>query len=147
LDISTGVAERDGNTPVHSYDYELQVGRPVDVPPDAGVAGFYEGTVVEENRTAAHVAGHVRERVEVAPVETDGIAAAPLVGRRQRVPGPGGVGVDVVAGAAVDDAARARDAVRAGACGTDLHDAGVRKVYVAADRAEGVRFDATDDEP
>lgn len=39
-------------------------------------------------------------------------------------------GADVVAGAAVDDPAAARDAVRAGACGTDLHDHGVRKGYV-----------------
>ncbi|WP_280586054.1 DUF364 domain-containing protein [Halorubrum sp. Boch-26] len=42
-------------------------------------------------------------------------------------------GVDVVAGAAVDDPGRARDAVAGGACGTDLHDRGVRKVYAARD--------------
>ena len=42
-------------------------------------------------------------------------------------------GVDVVAGAAVDDPDRARDAVAGGACGTDLHDRGVRKVYAARD--------------
>jgi hypothetical protein len=53
-------------------------------------------------------------------------------------------GVDAVAGAAVDDPDRVRDAVRAGACGTDLHDAGVRKVYAVADRASGVRFDTTE---
>jgi uncharacterized protein (DUF4213/DUF364 family) len=40
-------------------------------------------------------------------------------------------GVDVVAGAAVDDPARARAAVSGGACGTDLHDCGVRKVYAS----------------
>jgi uncharacterized protein (DUF4213/DUF364 family) len=39
-------------------------------------------------------------------------------------------GVDVVAGAAVTDPAGVRAAVRAGACGTDLHDSGVEKVYV-----------------
>ncbi len=44
-------------------------------------------------------------------------------------------GVDVVAGAAVSDPAPVRAAVRSGACGTDLHDAGVRKVYVAASGA------------
>ncbi|PCR90666.1 Rossmann-like domain-containing protein [Natrinema ejinorense] len=44
-------------------------------------------------------------------------------------------GVDVVAGASVADRARVREAVASGACGTDLHDAGVRKVYVAADRS------------
>ncbi|WP_410766155.1 Rossmann-like domain-containing protein [Haloferax sp. DFSO60] len=42
-------------------------------------------------------------------------------------------GVDVVAGASVADADRARTAIRAGACGTDLHDAGVQKVYAVRD--------------
>jgi hypothetical protein len=46
-------------------------------------------------------------------------------------------GVDVVAGGAVTDPATVRGAVRAGACGTDLHDAGVRKVYVAASETDG----------
>ena len=42
-------------------------------------------------------------------------------------------GVDIVAGAAVDDPVRTRHAVARGACGTDLHDRGVRKVYAARD--------------
>lgn len=42
-------------------------------------------------------------------------------------------GVDVVAGAAVDDPDLARAAVASGDCGTDLHDRGVRKVYAARD--------------
>jgi len=51
------------------------------------------------------------------------------------LPGPFfDAGVDVLAGAAVEDADAARAAVAAGACGTDLHDSGVRKVYVARDR-------------
>ncbi|MFB6089782.1 MAG: Rossmann-like domain-containing protein [Halobellus sp.] len=49
-------------------------------------------------------------------------------------------GVDVVAGASVVDTARARDAVAAGACGTDLHEAGVEKVCVAGARPAGVRL-------
>jgi uncharacterized protein (DUF4213/DUF364 family) len=40
-------------------------------------------------------------------------------------------GVDVVAGALVTDVDRVRERVAAGDCGTDLHDAGVEKVYVA----------------
>lgn len=40
-------------------------------------------------------------------------------------------GVDVVAGADVTDPEEARVAVADGACGTDLHDRGVRKVYAA----------------
>lgn len=47
-------------------------------------------------------------------------------------------GADVVAGAAVDDPAAARAAVRAGACGTDLHDHGVRKGYVATATPAGL---------
>jgi len=47
-------------------------------------------------------------------------------------------GADVVAGAAVDDPDAVRAAVRAGACGTDLHDAGLRKGVVAAADAAGV---------
>ncbi|MXV64164.1 hypothetical protein GS429_19260 [Natronorubrum sp. JWXQ-INN-674] len=47
-------------------------------------------------------------------------------------------GVDVLAGAAVTDPEGVREAVRAGACGTDLHDAGVRKVYTMVDEAAGL---------
>ncbi|MFB6256875.1 MAG: Rossmann-like domain-containing protein [Haloplanus sp.] len=54
-------------------------------------------------------------------------------------------GADAVAGATIDDAERVRTAVRTGACGTDLHDAGVRKGYVTADRADDVRFDTIDE--
>ena len=47
-------------------------------------------------------------------------------------PGPAfAAGVDVVAGARVDDPDRVRERVAAGDCGTDLHDTGVAKVYVA----------------
>ena len=53
-------------------------------------------------------------------------------------------GVDVVAGATVTDAAGVRAALRRGACGTDLHDAGLTKVYVARAAPSGIRFDASD---
>jgi hypothetical protein len=44
-------------------------------------------------------------------------------------PGPAfATGVDVVAGARVDDPDRVRERVAAGDCGTDLHDTGVAKV-------------------
>ena len=42
-------------------------------------------------------------------------------------------GVDLVAGARVRDVASVRDNIAAGDCGTDLHDAGLQKVYCAAD--------------
>lgn len=41
-------------------------------------------------------------------------------------------GVHLVAGAQVRDVAAVRAGIRAGDCGTDLHDAGLRKVYCAA---------------
>lgn len=50
------------------------------------------------------------------------------------LPGPAfDVGVTLLAGARVTHADRVADGIRAGACGTDLHDAGLQKVYVAAD--------------
>lgn len=42
-------------------------------------------------------------------------------------------GVTLLAGARVTDPDRVADDIRAGACGTDLHDSGLQKVYVAAD--------------
>ncbi|MFD1599525.1 Rossmann-like domain-containing protein [Halobellus rarus] len=53
-------------------------------------------------------------------------------------------GADVVAGATVTDAAGVRAALRRGACGTDLHDAGLRKVYVARATPSRIRLDASD---
>jgi uncharacterized protein (DUF4213/DUF364 family) len=53
-------------------------------------------------------------------------------------------GVDVVAGASVTDVAAVRDAVARGACGTDLHDAGLRKVYSAATAPTGLGLSRRD---
>ncbi|ELY43875.1 Rossmann-like domain-containing protein [Natronorubrum sulfidifaciens] len=47
-------------------------------------------------------------------------------------------GVTVVAGASVTDPSRVREAIRADACGTELHEAGVEKVYTVTDRPTGV---------
>lgn len=54
-------------------------------------------------------------------------------------------GVDVVAGASVSNPDLVRDAIARGACGTDLHDAGLRKVYTAATQPAGLRLDSTDE--
>lgn len=43
-------------------------------------------------------------------------------------------GADIVAGVVVDDPDRVRKTVLDGGCGTDLHDAGVRKVYARPQR-------------
>lgn len=65
-----------------------------------------------------------------------GVAPVVLVGATaSHLPGPAfDAGVGVVAGARVrrGDRDRVRDRIRAGDCGTDLHDAGVQKVYAAA---------------
>ncbi len=57
-----------------------------------------------------------------------------LVGATASVlPGPAfEAGVDVVAGARVTDPERVRERVAAGDCGTDLHDEGLEKCYVAS---------------
>lgn len=64
-----------------------------------------------------------------------GVAPVVLVGATaSHVPDPAfAAGVDVVAGARVADRERALTGIRAGECGTDLHDHGVEKVYVVAD--------------
>ncbi len=43
-------------------------------------------------------------------------------------------GADIVAGVVVDDPDRVREIVLEGGCGTELHEAGVRKVYARAQR-------------
>jgi len=85
----------------------------------------------------------------------DSLAAAPpaatvvVIGASaSTLPGPlFEAGADVVAGAVVDDPDGVRAAVRDGACGTDLHDAGVRKGYVAATDAtpRGIDLDGDPD--
>lgn len=47
-------------------------------------------------------------------------------------------GVDIVAGATVSDPDRARRAVESGACGTELHDEGVQKVYTALEPSTNI---------
>ncbi|RQG91101.1 hypothetical protein EA462_03635 [Natrarchaeobius halalkaliphilus] len=58
-------------------------------------------------------------------------------------------GVDVVAGATIDEPGRVREAISDGSCGTGLHDAGVRKVYTATDRPSGIQLESvsTKDQP
>jgi uncharacterized protein (DUF4213/DUF364 family) len=69
-------------------------------------------------------------------LEDAGVALVVLVGATaSHDPRPAfEAGVDLVAGARVRDVERVRPRVAAGDCGTDLHDAGVEKVYATADR-------------
>jgi uncharacterized protein (DUF4213/DUF364 family) len=82
---------------------------------------------------SAFVYGGLEGYLEAAPASTTVV----LIGATASMcPGPAfDAGVDVVAGASVTDRDAVREAVRAGACGTDLHDDGVRKVYAVSDRA------------
>ncbi|MEF8855823.1 MAG: DUF364 domain-containing protein [Haloplanus sp.] len=68
----------------------------------------------------------------LSALDAAGVAPVVMVGATaSHVPGPAfAAGVDVVAGALVTDVDRVRERVRAGDCGTDLHDAGLAKVYV-----------------
>jgi len=75
----------------------------------------------------------------LSALATAGVAPVVLVGATaSHVPEPAfAAGVDVVAGALVTDVDRVRERVAAGDCGTDLHDAGVEKVYVADAAGDG----------
>ncbi|WP_265110994.1 Rossmann-like domain-containing protein [Halosolutus halophilus] len=104
--------------------------------PDAASAAMADADVVFVTGST-FVYGGLEAYLEAAPAA----ATVVLIGATASVlPGPAfAAGVDVVAGASVTETERdrVREAVRAGACGTDLHDAGVRKVYAVADRATG----------
>mgnify|MGYP000709899288 CR=1 FL=1 len=120
-----------------------EVSAPADVrvetfTPD-GTAAAMDGAEVVFCTGSAFVYGGAEEYLDAVPPS----ATLAVVGATASfLPGPlFAAGVDAVAGAAVDDPDRVRDAVRTGACGTDLHDAGVRKVYAVADRTPGVQFD------
>lgn len=63
------------------------------------------------------------------------------------LPGPAfEAGVTLLAGARVDDEDRVFERIRAGDCDTDLHDAGLQKVYVAASETHGIDLQASDAE-
>jgi uncharacterized protein (DUF4213/DUF364 family) len=117
---------------------------------DTAVVSTPEGVTVEsfspaETRTAmegaevvfvtgsALVYGGIEQYVGAAPDE----AQVVLIGATaSMLPEPlYATGIDVVAGAVVEDIDRVRSAVSAGACGTDLHDNGVRKSFVSRTRS------------
>ncbi|WP_049987115.1 Rossmann-like domain-containing protein [Halobellus rufus] len=87
---------------------------------------------------SAFVYGGVETYLEAAPAS----ATVVVIGATASfLPNPlFAAGVDVVAGAAVTDAAGVRAALGAGACGTDLHDAGLQKVYVARETTSGLQL-------
>ncbi|RQH03567.1 hypothetical protein EA472_02770 [Natrarchaeobius oligotrophus] len=135
-DVDVRVVER---VPVDDLETPEGVRASTFEPSAAGRA--MDGAEVVFLTGSAFVYGGVRRYLEAAPAS----ATVVVVGATASfLPGPlFEAGVDVVAGATVDDPPGVRRAIRDGACGTDLHDAGVRKVYVAADRPSGLQLDPT----
>lgn len=81
---------------------------------------------------SALVYGGIEQYVRAAP---EGATVVVIGATASMLPDPlFDSGVDVVAGAAVEDFDRVRRAVAEGACGTDLHDRGVRKGFVSRTR-------------
>jgi uncharacterized protein (DUF4213/DUF364 family) len=124
------------------------VGEPPDPPgvdvrtftPDAADAAMASAEVVFVTGSA-FVYGGVDRYLDAAPDE----ATVVVIGATASfLPEPlFDAGVDVVAGASVSDVASVRAGVSDGACGTDLHDNGVEKVYVAASQPAGVQLETT----
>lgn len=96
------------------------------VHPPAGAAAAFAVADVVFLTGSVFVYGGIDEYLERIPSSTPTV----LVGETAPLP-PGAAfeaDIDAVAGALVTDPAAARAAVDRGACGTDLHDSGVRKV-------------------
>ncbi|MFC7097101.1 Rossmann-like domain-containing protein [Halobaculum marinum] len=131
--VDVRVVERD---PVDVAEVETPPGVTVSVVPPADTAVAMAGADVVFVTGSTLVYGGLGEALAAAPAE----ATVVVVGASASLlPDPlFAAGADVVAGAAVDDPVRVRAAVEAGACGTDLHDAGVRKGYVAAAPTAGI---------
>ncbi|SHH44915.1 Rossmann-like domain-containing protein [Halobaculum gomorrense] len=131
-DVEVRVVERD---PVDAAGVETPPGVTVSAYPPEEVATAMDGAAVVFVTGSTLVYGGLGDALAAAPPE----ATVVVVGATASVvPDPlFAAGAAVVAGAAVDDPASVRAAVRAGACGTDLHDAGLRKGVVAAAGDEG----------
>lgn len=110
--------------------------------PDEADAALADAEVVFVTGSA-FVYGDVDHYLDAAPA---GATVVVVGATASFLPGPlFDTGVDAVAGARVGDVSQARAAVERGACGTDLHDAGVEKVYAAVERPSGVGLGATGD--
>ena len=95
-----------------------------------------QGTEVVFVTGSTLVYGGIERSLEAVPAEATAVvigATASMLPEQLFA-----AGADVVAGVAVDDTGRAREAVAAGACGTDLHDHGVRKGFVAETQPAGL---------
>jgi uncharacterized protein (DUF4213/DUF364 family) len=135
-DVAVNVIEREAIEDVPDPDgVKVEAFTPEET--DAAMAGaevvFVTGS--------AFVYGGVESYLDAAPTS----ATVVVIGATASfLPGPlFEAGADVVAGATVSDAVGVRAALRRGDCGTDLHDAGLTKVYVARATPSGIRLDAS----
>lgn len=121
-DVDVRVVER---TPVDDVSTPDDVTVSTHRPTDAAAAMAGAEVVFITGSTLVY--GGLEQYLEAAP-ET---ATVVLIGATaSMLPGPAfAAGVTVVAGASVTDTDRVREAIRADACGTELHEAGVQKVY------------------
>jgi uncharacterized protein (DUF4213/DUF364 family) len=126
-DVTVRVVERD-----QSLSVDPPPGVTVELyPPSASATAFADADVCFLTGSTL-VYGGIERYLDALSVA--GVAPVVLVGATaSHLPGPAfDAGVDVVAGARVDEPDAVRERVLAGDCGTDLHDHGVQKVFVAS---------------
>lgn len=135
--VDVRVIERDDSDP-NSINTPSDVSVSVFEPPQAQVAIadvdvlFITGATLIYGGIERYLA--VAARTEVSAVVLVGATASFL-------PEPAfDAGVHLLAGAEVTDAERARARIAAGECATDLHGAGIKKVYVADRDAAGLKL-------
>lgn len=133
--VEVRVIERE---PVGPIDAPAGVSVSVFGPEDAGtaIAGVDVLFVTGSSLLYGGTLEYLRAAADVPTVALIGATASFL-------PGPAfEAGVTVLAGARVTDHDRVRAGIETGQCGTDLHDAGLEKVYVTVERElAGVDFD------
>lgn len=129
-DVTVRVVERNPPTP---ESVESPDGVAVETYAPEECAAAFDGADVCFLTGSTLVYGGVERYL--AELSRAGVSPVVLVGATaSHLPGPAfNAGVDVVAGARVSDPDRTLERVAAGDCGTDLHDEGVEKVYVAND--------------
>jgi hypothetical protein len=133
-DVSVRVVERDPPDPA---TVDAPAGVTVSTTGPSGARRAFEGADVLFVTGSTLVYGGV-DRYLAAAADA-AVPATVLIGATASfLPEPAfEAGVDVLAGARVDDLAGVRERVVAGDCDTDLHDSGLTKGYVVAPRVAG----------
>lgn len=139
-DVEVRVVERAGIGTDDAVDAPESVTVSLFEPTDAAAA--FEGVDVLFVTGSALVYGGLEEYLRTARE----VPTVVLVGATASfLPDPAfGAGVTLLAGARVRDPARVFAGIEAGLCGTDLHDDGLEKVYVARDDPTGLNLAGSD---